>query len=166
MKLTPAQKRDVENSIWVVNTALKRLGHSRDEDLRQQALLYMCRCRLRFDETRGVKWTTYAYSNLYLYLKRVLKDAYEKQRKQEEQLKMITDVATVDDKTDEISDKAMVETIKGLCSGIEREIIDLRLAGKTYAEISAIINYSETLVSKKMRHIITVSKLHLQGGQL
>ena len=42
--LTKEQQHTIENSIWVVNTALQKQGLSSDEDLRQSAILYMCKC--------------------------------------------------------------------------------------------------------------------------
>ena len=49
MQLTAIQQKEIEDSVWVVNTALKRQGLSCNEDLRQSAILYMCECLLRYD---------------------------------------------------------------------------------------------------------------------
>ena len=53
-----------------INTALKKQGLQENEDLRQSAILYMCKCLERFDPTKNIKWTTFAYKNIYLYIKR------------------------------------------------------------------------------------------------
>ena len=73
MQLTAIQQKEIEDSEWVVNTALKRQGLSCNEDLRQSAILYMCECLLRYDPTKGIKWTTFAYKNVYLFIKRTYK---------------------------------------------------------------------------------------------
>lgn len=71
--LTPAQQKIIEDSLWVVNAVLKRLGLQEDEDLRQDACLYLCKCLERFNPDKNVKWTTYAYKNIYLYTIRIKK---------------------------------------------------------------------------------------------
>src|SRR5574344_1642765 len=71
--LTAEQQNIIENSIWVVNTALKRQGLTYNKDLRQSAIVYMCECLTRFDPSRNIKWTTYAYKNVYLFIKRTHK---------------------------------------------------------------------------------------------
>lgn len=163
MKLTAAQQKDITDSIWVVNSALKKLGFSYDEDLRQQAILYMCRCRMRFDESRNVKWTTYAYSNIYMYLKRTLKARFEKEKKKHDFLiKVQPDVSM--DIIDEYTDKIDIENIKSICNEKERMILELRLQGKTYSQISVILNISETYATKRMRNIINEAIEHFNGG--
>ena len=39
--LTKEQQNIIENSIWVVNTALKKQGLQKDSDLRQNEILYL-----------------------------------------------------------------------------------------------------------------------------
>lgn len=68
--LNEEQRKTIENSLWVVNTILKEQNLQGNEDLKQDAILYMCKCIENFDESKGIKWTTYAYKNVSLYVKR------------------------------------------------------------------------------------------------
>ena len=68
MKLTNEQQKQIENSLWVVNTVLKKQGIDYNEDMRQSAIMYMCECLLRYDPDKGVKWTTYAYKNFIVVI--------------------------------------------------------------------------------------------------
>ena len=71
MGLTDEQRKRVEQSAWIVNSVLKEQQLSYDEDLRQEGLLWLCKCAQRFDPTRGVKWSTYAYGSVFLRVKRL-----------------------------------------------------------------------------------------------
>lgn len=68
--LTNAEQNLIEDSLWIVNTVLKNESLQCDNDLRQSAILYMCECLLRFDCTKNIKWSTYAYRNISLFIKR------------------------------------------------------------------------------------------------
>ena len=67
--LTEEQQKLVEDSLWVVELALKRLSLLNNNDLRQQARLYLCKLVSRFDASKGVKWSTYAYKSIYFHIK-------------------------------------------------------------------------------------------------
>lgn len=73
MELTDEQRKQVEDTLWVVNAAMKALG-IKDEDLRSEAELYLCSVVTRFDPARGLKLSTYAYSNTLQFLKRKRED--------------------------------------------------------------------------------------------
>lgn len=70
MALTDEQRKIIEESMWVINTVLKAHNLAHDEDMRQQAILYMCECIERFDPSKNAKFSTYAYKNIYLYVLR------------------------------------------------------------------------------------------------
>lgn len=149
--LTANQQSIIENSLWVVNTALKRQGLSCDEDLRQQAILYMCKCLQRFDQEKNIKWTTYAYKNVYLYIKRLhLKESYKPSFESGEDLMVIGEKITPIEPTFE---DFTTKDILAVCSPIEREILHLKLSGYKYGEISNILNCSISKINKYMKDI-------------
>ena len=67
--LSAEQQKIIEESLWVVNDVLKDLGLQGNEDLRQEANLYLCRCLERFNPSYNTKWTTYAYKNILMFVK-------------------------------------------------------------------------------------------------
>ena len=79
MTLTGEQQRIIEDSLWIVGAVGKRL-RVKDEDARSEAVLYMIQCLDRFDPSKGVKWETYAYKNVYLYMSRTMKTKQEKEK--------------------------------------------------------------------------------------
>lgn len=153
--LSAEQQTTIENSIWVVNTALKNQGLSADEDMRQDAILYMCKCIQRFDATRNIKWTTYAYKNVYLFIKLKHKRQLEKmswlsvddiynQSAREmplEEVELITD------------DKMSVDFIKSLCNAKERQVLDLTLQGYSRSEIGQKMGRSVAQIKAYKRSI-------------
>lgn len=156
MKLTPQQQDEIESSLWVVNTALKNLGLSGDEDMRQNAIIYMCRCLTRFDPTQNVKWTTFAYKNVYLYIKRLHKREirqqswetdYETGYRAECVKSYLEEPELIDD------NKILLDKIRKRCNAPERTIIDLKLQGYEGAEISQITGCSVSKISKYMRSV-------------
>lgn len=159
--LNVEQQTIIENSIWVVNTALKRQGLSADEDLRQSALLYMCSCLERFDASRGIKWTTFAYKNVYLYIKRVHKQNVDKRGAE------ISDETVYALQAVELpleAEKALdpniltINELKRLCSPTERQIINYKLQGYKSAEISRKMGCSVSSVSRYMNSIRTKAR--------
>lgn len=151
MQLTANQQSIIENSLWVVNTALKRQGLSCNEDLRQQAILYMCKCLQRYDQEKNIKWTTYAYKNVYLYIKRMhLKESYKQSFERGEDLMIIGEkIAPIEPTFDEFT----TEDILAVCSPIEREILCLKLSGYKYEEIGIILKCSVSKIKRDMQNI-------------
>lgn len=148
--LTNKQREIIEQSTWVVDTALKRLGY-KDNDLRQMGLCYMCRCMLSFDPDYGVKWTTYAFKSVYLYLKRTIK---------KENLRLnnivegdIYDFANfLEAKTNE-EDRQLIDIIKTSCNETERCIIDLKMQGLTTTQIGKKMDLNNRKVLKNFYKI-------------
>lgn len=160
MPLTDEQRKIIENSLWVVNTALKKQGLSNDEELRQEAILYMCKCLQRYSKMHMVKWTTYAYKNIFLYIKRVHADEMKRMNSE-----IITDI--IEDfylseelKNDEIcrSDREIFQDILKACSDDERNILIMKSNGYTYHEISDICNISISKVNSLIKEIKNKAK--------
>ena len=154
--LSVEQQNTIENSIWVVNTALKNQGLSADEDMRQDAILYMCKCIQRFDPSRNIKWTTYAYRNVYLYIKLKHKRQMAKLSYQTCREDIYTaQPAEMPIEEEEIIDekKMLVEQIRSLCNAKERQVIDLTLQGYSRSEIGQIMGRSVAQVKAYKRSI-------------
>ena len=140
--MTPQQQQTIIDSEWIVNTALKRQGII-SEDLKQDALLYMCKIISRYNASFGVKWETYAYKNVYLYLKR---------RKSAE-------IKVKSRYCDEIVIGRVCEPcleyigLKMVCDDKENKLIDLKLKGYTNFEAHKIMKLSEKKIMELNRQI-------------
>lgn len=152
MQLSPLQQKDVENSLWVVNSALKQQGLSNNEDLRQSAILYMCECRLRFDPQKHIRWTTYAYRNVYLYIKKVVK----RERKLEAKF-VNKDIFDMEDyfKCEKPKDSQMFtyQAILKTCDKEDIIILELIKQGYSRLEIAKALNCSQSKIYKRFRAI-------------
>lgn len=149
--LSKEQQQTIENSIWVVNTVLKRQGLQGDKDLRQTAILYMCKCLERFDPNKDIKWTTYAYKSVFLFVRRT----YLKEKKR---LTMIVEADVCDiDKSikhpTNADDNNLLADIRAVCTPEENNVLDLKLKGYKVAEISALMNCSTSKVNACMQSI-------------
>lgn len=155
--LSREQQEIIENSLWIVNTALKRQGLQTDNDLRQSAILYMCQCIERFDPTKDIKWTTFAYKNVYLFIKR-------KHRKEMEYNYFISnnrenEVVRERVYTEEYNNyykdnqRYTLEEVEALCSQKEKKILNLKLQGYNMQQISDILKCSSCMVG---RHVAVI----------
>ena len=150
--LTKEQQNIIENSIWVVNTALKKQGLQTDDDLRQSAILYMCKCLERFDPSKDIKWTTFAYKSVFLFIKRT----HGKEMKKKAYIinDDILDLNLPLESTEGFNDnKYTIDVIKGFCTPKERQIIDLKLKGYGIAEIGVILKCSSSNINCCMQSI-------------
>ena len=150
--LSQEQQRTIENSVWVVNTALKKQGLQTDKDLRQSAILYMCKCLERFDPNKHIKWTSYAYKNVYLFILRT--NAKERQKMgclADEDISTLQIPIPQPQINDE--SKERVQKIKNICTLEEKKIIELKLQGYKFAEIGALMGWSISKVNNCMRTI-------------
>lgn len=150
MQLTAIQQKEIEDSVWVVNTALKRQGLSCNEDLRQSAILYMCECLLRYDPTKGVKWTTFAYKNVYLFIKRT----YKKENKRTQyECDCDDDLMLIGEPIEPKQDTFIVGDIMALCTPNEQKILMLKLQGYKHEEISIKLHCSISKINNYMQSI-------------
>ena len=148
--LSAEQQNIIENSIWVVNTALKRQNLTYNEDLRQSAIVYMCKCLLRYNPNSNVKWTTFAYKNVYLYIKRVNRKENIRQKIE------IADEFVCEKNIDivEYNDSNLVlRDIYNLCTPREQQLLELKLQGYKNYEIGVIMKCSVSNVNNYMRKI-------------
>lgn len=141
---------DSDNSRKLVNGILKKLGFGHDEDLRQDAMCYLCECIQRFDRSKGVKWTTYAYKNIFMFIKR-------KERRRSQKASQTIDFSSFADNADDLlSDKStLIAIATGLaeCTPEERQIIKLRYGGYKICEIGQMLGYPYQFVSDTLKEI-------------
>lgn len=155
-QLTSEQQEIINNSLWVVNAALKKLGLQTSEDYRQSGILYLCKCLLRFDASKKTKWTTYAYKNVYFYLKRIHNDENKYQNcLLNEDYESIEELIGDEVDADEcLYNRLLVEKIEKICSNEENQIMRLRATGKRFAEIANIMGYNTTdILNVKIKKI-------------
>lgn len=143
--LTAEQKKDIEESAWVVNAVLKRLGLSKDADMRQTAYLYLCESRQRYSPDHNTKWTTYAYKNVYL---RVRKEQ-RRQHAYDERFVSDTDFlfdCEVDDEIKGIDDRQMIDCASAHFTEREKKVVSMQAQKYTLKEIGSEIGFSTTTV--------------------
>lgn len=155
-RLTAEQQKLVKNSLWVVNTVMKAQNLEGNKDIRQQALLYMCKCAMRFDPTRGVKWETYAYKSANLYIKRIV--AKERQKHSciesiEELTHAESDLFGYIEPEIENNAKYIVDTLKSRCSPEELQILTMTECGYKGYEISRELKCSASTLKMRMDSI-------------
>lgn len=154
--LNEEQKKLVESSIWVVNTALKKQGYEKDKDLKQEALLYMCKCAERFDEKKGVKWTTYAFKNVYLFIKRTkAKEQRDNKFIANDDLFSLNECDIVDYTNEEMYNNTQykIEKLMSVCSKQEKEILKRKMCGYSHLEIAQQMNCSSSKINMSIRAI-------------
>lgn len=153
--LTEEQQKLVEDSLWVVELALKRLSLTNNNDMRQQARLYICKLVSRFDASKGVKWSTYAYKSIYFHIKWRLK---VEQRKNFDTMAKCDYYEVCDTSFGEISSEQLErqEKVKGLlqkCNAEERQVAILIMQGYNHREIEKIIKKSRVKVVEIIKKI-------------
>ena len=150
--LTPEQQNTIENSIWVVNTALKRQGLQHNTDLKQSAILYMCECLLRFEPEKNIKWTTFAYKNVYLFIKREnLKELKFQKPIANDDISKYEEI--IEDKERDCNAPILYERVLGVCTAREKQILELKREGYSHREIGGIIHCSLATVQTNVRKI-------------
>lgn len=146
--LTPEQQKIIENSLWVVNTALQRQGLSRNNDLRQSAIEYMCKCLRRYNADKMTKWTTYAYKNVYFFIKRTRKH----QRSINYYERNCIEIDLFEKESEDYA-REFVMQLKAQCTDLENTILDLKLKGYSSIEIGRLLNLTEVKVGKIFKAI-------------
>ena len=155
MKLTQQQQDEIERSLWIVNTALKKQNLERDKDLRQDAIIHLCKCITRFDPKQGVKWTTYAYKSTYLFIKRT-----HAKRAIKEDLCDIEDMwEFIGDNGSSQDAKIFIEILKEQCSPLERKVLEYKLDGYYFNEIKRFLALKRTAIKNCKKSITEKAKV-------
>ena len=151
MALTGEQQRIIEDSLWIVGAVGKRL-RVKDEDVKSEAVLYLIRCLDRFDPSKGVKWETYAYKNVYLYMSRTLKLRQVKDRRTVEVEEFICTPAA-DNVEEEVMRRLSVEAVFAALKPKERDIAFLIAQGYSFSVIAEMRGCSHQAVSCMWKRI-------------
>lgn len=156
--LTEEQRKEVEQSAWVVNAVLKKLGLSKDRDMRQTAYLFLCESRQRFDPTKNTKWTTYAYKDVYLRVRKEQK----RQRTYSDRIvcddEYIGALVADDPALKAIDDKQLIEDVSKALTPREAKVMHMRAQHYTYKEISAVIGFSRATVQSDINNAKTKAR--------
>ena len=161
-RLSVEQQALVESSLWVVNTVLKKHGLSHDNDMRQEAILYMCKCALRFDPTRHIKWGTFAYKNINLFVKSQRRKEYERNSCLTEydhldytERNMQVDSDQIISKIDT---KLTYKKLTAVCTEKEKAVLELKREGYTGGEIAKIMGCGQSTISHRVAEVKKKSK--------
>lgn len=142
----------IQNSMWIVNTVLKEQKLQLDDDLRQDACLYLIKCYDRFDSSKGVKWSTYAYKSIYLYVLRVNAKNKAVENKCEHNEVPILNRADKD-MEEQVATTFLLKEIRNFITPEEKKIFDLLYKGYSAKQISKMINKSYTYVLCLVKNI-------------
>ena len=155
MILREEQRNEIEKSLWVVNAVLKKHGLQADDDMRSFAYYELCRCITRFDPSRAVKWTTFAYRSLFLAVTR------ERERIRIEQSHFVNTeniyYIKEQDEQEMIDDIMFCDALKVLTEH-EKKIVEMLCLRRTYKEIADALKQSE----KQTRDEIKIVKEKLK----
>ena len=152
-RLSEEQKLVVEENIWVVNSVLKDLGLSFDNDLRQSALLYMCeKLIFKFDPARGTKFSTYATGNIKHYIRKELKARYKLSQKEIRETEG-SEEADEDGSLDAMEAVTKIVAMREICNEKELVIVNLLGQGYTYRAIASIVGKSPSTVFNHIKDI-------------
>lgn len=159
--LNNEQKNIIMESLWIVNDVLKAKNLQRNNDLRQEAILYLCKCIQRFDPSRGVKWTTYAYRNVFLYVCRTYASWCKKNSRE-----IPLEAATLSvSHENNVNDKILVQTIKYRCTQLERRVMELKECGYNSNEIQKRCGLTNYSYRKAMKNIQNIARTILFDAQ-
>lgn len=149
--LTKEQQKIIEGSLWVVNDALMKLNLQHDNDLRQEMILYMCKCLERYDKSRGIKWETYAYRSVFLRIKWLQIVKYKKSFYT--QGVVLCDETMLDFLEQPKDNEQMADYIDRInreCNEHELTLIRYVVQGFTHQQIANKLGYSCTKVNKEI----------------
>lgn len=146
------EKNDlIVSSLWVVNAVFEKLSIN-DEDLKSNATLYLYKLADRYDSSKGVKFSTYAYNSLYLYVR----TRWAKQKHKDSNVIVSTTLLEIEPAKsyeDSVGNECMVEQIKSLCSERELKICELFLQGYKVVEIAKIVGIATPTAHHNIREL-------------
>ena len=151
-KLSIEQQQTILDTLWVVNSVLKKQKRVYDEDLRQTAIIYLCKCLMRFNGEFGAKWNTYAYKSVDLYVRREI-----------ERLNKIKSREVVSSKEYIIYERvngkrALYCDIKENCLPRTQKVLELKLEGYSDKEVRNILKCGSNTLCEMKEEIKKVAK--------
>lgn len=154
MRLTAEQQGLIEKSQWIVNDVLKYYGVGYDNDLRQAAMLYMCKCLERYEPERG-KWETYAYTNVKYYVVKYMRRQKAERARTVAQDEDTSELPSTEaDATERRADARLrVKRMLECCDAEERGVVIRLLAGHSKSRVARRIGKSPQTVSGIIRSV-------------
>ena len=156
--LSAEQQRTIESSRRLVNGILKELELQRDEDLRQEIMCYLCECIQRFNPDGGTKWTTYAYANVWMFVKRYKKRARRYASQVSDFTNMgeqyVPETALQVNPQHAIDSACLLKTLYTVCTPEEVKILELKRKGYKLHEIAKTTSRSV----RQLSYIISTIK--------
>lgn len=153
--MTDIERERVESSGWIVSAVVSRL-RPKDEDLSQSIYLYLCYCAKRYDETRGVKWTTYAFKNAYYYGLMLVKE--ECQREYKLCYDIPEEILADEDIEADIDNISEINELCNNLNEIQKTIIELKYAGYKNNEIRKELGLGKNTYFKEIKKIHQVAR--------
>ena len=122
-------KKRIEESTWIVRAVVNRLS-PHDDDLLQSIYLYLCKCVERFDEERGIKWSTYAFKSAYYYGLMFLKQESRLQCQE-----LTEDILADESIEEDIEIKELLSGLMSRLTYLQQKIVKLKYEGYKNNEI-------------------------------
>ena len=151
-RLSTEQQQTIIDSLWIVNDVLKRQNLAYNEDLKQTAIIYLCKCLLRFNDKYGVKWHTYAYKNVDLYVRREI----ERENKIRNREIISSKEYIICEKTN--GKRALYLEIKESCLPRTQKVLELKLQGYSDKEVRNILRCGMNSLREMKEEIKKVAK--------
>jgi len=158
MRLTTEQQELVQNGSWVVSTVLKRFKRQRDDDLRQDAQLFMCKLVTTWDESKGRKWTSYAYQRLYFFVLHTLQRE-NKGRARELLCEIIPDRAAPSPDENAMYSCEIIDELYKRLTDVQCEVLYLLVQGCTHKDINKKLGVSYKRITQIVSEIKTVARV-------
>lgn len=142
----------LEDSAWIVRAVVNRLKPN-DEDLFQSIYLYLCKCVERFDEGRGVKWSTYAFKSAYYYGLMYLKQEARAQCQE-----LGEDIIADEDIEEDIDLKELISGLMRRLTFIQQKIVKLKYEGYKHDEIRKILGIGKNSYFREVKDIHQIAR--------
>jgi hypothetical protein len=116
----------------------------------------MCKCLERFDPSKDIKWTTYAYKSVFLFIRRTHGKEMKKRSMfiDDDIFNLVEPVSSpLDEPIMFNENKHIIDSIKAVCSPEESQIIELKRQGYKVVEISSIMKCSTSKINGCMQSI-------------
>lgn len=151
-RLSIEQQQMILDTLWVVNSVLKKQKRVYDEDLRQTAIIYLCKCLLRFNGEFGAKWNTYAYKSVDLYVKREI-----------ERLNKIKQREIISSKEYMVSQRpsdyrTIYIEVRRKCMPKTQKLLELKLQGYSDKEARDILRCGKNKICEMKEEIREIAK--------
>ena len=150
--MTAEQQQTILDTLWIGDNALRRQKRAYDEDLRQVAIIYLCKCLLRYNADLGVKWNTYAYKSVDLYIRREI----EKEKKMRNREIISAREYVIGERINK--ERALYLEIKENCTPRTQKVLELKLQGYNDREVRDIVHCANKKLCEMKREIKEIAR--------